>query len=30
MNNNKYEKSYNRIRSLREDNDLTQKKLLIY
>ena len=25
--NNKYEKSYNRIRSLREDNDLTQKKI---
>ena len=27
MNNNKYEKSYNRIRSLREDNDLTQQKV---
>lgn len=25
--NNKYEKSYSRIRSLREDNDLTQKKI---
>ena len=25
--NNKYEKYYSRIRSLREDNDLTQKKI---
>ena len=24
---NKYEKAYNRIRSLREDNDLTQKEI---
>ena len=25
--NNKYEKAYSRIRSLREDNDLTQKEI---